>query len=484
MKNYKALDSYKLLESGWVQTVRHMIPDDTTLTVLRADVTPSFRVNEPPHHPWAAVTQRGDVVAAHCDCKAGLGESCSHIGGLLYKVEMIVRVGGARDPACTDVLCTWNEASMKGVQPARVADINFYGDKPKEKVVANNAPARRADPQPVSSDGFEDFLVSLLAASNPVMPVGLSLFGSTSSNFAPKKAVVPSQKVPPGLRLQSKSLVWYEQRAGRITSSVSHSVLHTSTTKPSQNLIKTICCDRPSNLKTTAIVWGNEHEQVARQQYADGAISSVHSDLKVNNCGLLIKREQPFLAASPDAMLACSCHGMGVLEIKCPFKFREMSVEEMSKEKDSCLDLNLELKESHQYYTQTQHQMYVTGASYCDFLVWLPTGGHVCTVFPDKEYTLTSVPVLTAFWEGHIRPELLFRKLELGTKQTEHGNKQGHCSCGSADSVPMLGCDDDKCTHQWFHWACVGITKEPRSKTWYCDNCKSSNTKRKRQRRQ
>ncbi|KAK5897504.1 hypothetical protein CesoFtcFv8_010561 [Champsocephalus esox] len=86
---------------------------------------------------------------------------------------------------------------MKGVQPARVADINFYGDKPKEKVVANNAPARRADPQPVSSDGFEDFLVSLLAASNPVMPVGLSLFSSTSSNFAPKKAVVPSQK---GLR--------------------------------------------------------------------------------------------------------------------------------------------------------------------------------------------------------------------------------------------------------------------------------------------
>ncbi|KAI4820206.1 hypothetical protein KUCAC02_028190 [Chaenocephalus aceratus] len=320
MKNYKALDSYKLLESGWVQT--------------------------------AAVTQRGDVVAAHCDCKAGLGESCSHIGGLLYKVEMIVRVGGARDPACTDVLCTWNEASMKGVQPARVADINFYGDKPKEKVVANNAPARRADPQPISSDGFEDFLVSLLAASNPVMPVGLSRFSSTSSNFAPKKAVVPSQKVPPGLwslyrgvegfnsldevysaatqtmkldhkdvehignvtKLQSKSLVWYEQRAGRITSSVSHSVLRTSTTKPSQYLIKSI----------------------------------LHSDLKVNNCGLLIKREQPFLAASPDAMLACSCHGMGVLEIKCPFKFREMSVEEMSKEKDSCLDQNLELKESHQ----------------------------------------------------------------------------------------------------------------------------------------
>ncbi|KAI4799585.1 hypothetical protein KUCAC02_016834 [Chaenocephalus aceratus] len=76
-------------------------------------------------------------------------------------------------------------------------------------------------------------------------------------------------------KLQSKSLVWYEQRAGRITSSVSHSVLRTSTTKPSQYLIKSICCDRPSNLKTTAIMWGNEDEQVARQQDAEGAISSV-----------------------------------------------------------------------------------------------------------------------------------------------------------------------------------------------------------------
>ncbi|KAK5900195.1 hypothetical protein CesoFtcFv8_009592 [Champsocephalus esox] len=180
---------------------------------------------------------------------------------------------------------------------------------------------------------------------------------------------------------------------------------------------------RPSKLKTTAIMWGNQHEQVARQQDAEGAVSSVHSDLKVNNCGLLIKREQPFLAASPDAMLACSCHGMGVLEIKCPFKCLEMSVEEVSKEKDSCLDQNLELRESPVLHANAT-SMCVTGASH--FLVWLPTAGHVCSVFPHQEYALTSGPVSTAFGEGHIRPELLFRKVELGTKQSEHGNKQGH----------------------------------------------------------
>lgn len=69
MKSYKALASYKLLESGWVLTVFHKQMADITL--FRADVVPSFRVNDTPHHPWAAVNQVGDVMAAHCDCKAG-----------------------------------------------------------------------------------------------------------------------------------------------------------------------------------------------------------------------------------------------------------------------------------------------------------------------------------------------------------------------------------------------------------------------------
>ena len=57
-------------------------------------------------------------------------------------------------------------------------------------------------------------------------------------------------------RLQSQSLVWFEQRAGRITSSVAHDVLHMEA--PAKSLIKKICSDTPSKLNVPAINWGRD----------------------------------------------------------------------------------------------------------------------------------------------------------------------------------------------------------------------------------
>ena len=71
MANYKSLASYKLLQSGWVQTVHHHVQANGSCTVLKADVTPSFKVNDKPHHPWVALSKDGTVITAHCDCKAG-----------------------------------------------------------------------------------------------------------------------------------------------------------------------------------------------------------------------------------------------------------------------------------------------------------------------------------------------------------------------------------------------------------------------------
>ena len=408
---------------------------------------------------------------------------------------------------------------MKGVEPARIAEIIFYSEKSRTKVANNPVPQRRAPPTSYSDEEKENFLLSLLAAPSPSIPIGLSLFASTACNFVPKKTAKPVRKLAPGMRhlfkicsspsdpnelpnimgkialtkdeidhveeatsLQCHSLVWYEQRAGRITSSEAHSVLHTNQANPASSIIKTVCSDSPRNITTPAITWGREHEAIAKQQYADGTITTEHFDLTVNNCGLCIDQGKTYLAASPDARVSCVCHGSGLLEIKCPYKFKDMSIPEMSLAKDSCLDSDLSLKRNHPYYTQVQHQLYVTGASFCDFLVWLPSGSHVCTVFPDAEYARESVPKLTKFWTSHILPELVSRNLETGSRaaQTEHTH---HCSCGSVDAVPMIGCDDANCPHQWYHYECVGIKKTPRASTWYCPMCRSANTKAKRQRK-
>ena len=44
-----------------------------------------------------------------------------------------------------------------------------------------------------------------------------------------------------------------------------------------------------------------------------------HENFKISNAGLFIDDTHPFLRASPDGMVKCSCCGKGVLEIKCPF---------------------------------------------------------------------------------------------------------------------------------------------------------------------
>ena len=38
----------------------------------------------------------GRIISGHCDCMAGLGETCTHISALLFYVETAVRIRDAR----------------------------------------------------------------------------------------------------------------------------------------------------------------------------------------------------------------------------------------------------------------------------------------------------------------------------------------------------------------------------------------------------
>ena len=48
-----------------------------------------------------------------------------------------------------------------------------------------------------------------------------------------------------------------------------------------------------------------------------------HSDFKISEVGLVLHLLYPFLGATPDGLVSCSCHGDGTLEIKCPYSCRE-----------------------------------------------------------------------------------------------------------------------------------------------------------------
>ncbi|QRW00440.1 transcriptional regulatory protein PHO23 [Ceratobasidium sp. AG-Ba] len=53
-----------------------------------------------------------------------------------------------------------------------------------------------------------------------------------------------------------------------------------------------------------------------------------------------------------------------------------------------------------------------------------------------------------------------------------------YCSCKRVSFGEMIACDNDECPFEWFHLACVGITKPLNTEKWYCDRCREDATRK------
>lgn len=49
-------------------------------------------------------------------------------------------------------------------------------------------------------------------------------------------------------------------------------------------------------------------------------------------------------------------------------------------------------------------------------------------------------------------------------------NEPTYCLCHQVSYGEMIGCDNELCPIEWFHFACVGLTTKPKGK-WYCPKC-------------
>ena len=75
-----------------------------------------------------------------------------------------------------------------------------------------------------------------------------------------------------------------------------------------------ICHPETTKFKTAATGWGCDHEVEARSKY--NTMSRVHKDFQVTDCGFRINPDYPYLGASPDGVITCSCCRDGICEIK------------------------------------------------------------------------------------------------------------------------------------------------------------------------
>ena len=204
--------------------------------------------------------------------------------------------------------------------------------------------------------------------------------------------------------------------------------------------------------------------------------------MKCELSGFQISKSNYFFGATADGIVSCECCGPETLEIKCPFKHRQATLQEAAlTDSTFCLDQNMQLKPNHRYYTQIQFQMAVFNTRYTDFVVMTEPNSEmtlgIVRVFKDDGFCEQLFAKCSSFLQKHVVPEILTRTLmdkpiSAGTDVPyDISEMPKWCLCNEPEYGKMIICDNDACGIGWFHYPCVNIKRKPRGR-WCCPNCK------------
>ena len=202
-------------------------------------------------------------------------------------------------------------------------------------------------------------------------------------------------------RDQFQSQRWKEERRFRLTSSKFDLIV-----KRKRNFEK-FATDliNPKEFTSRYVAHGIKNEPVALEAY-EKLMFTRKTPVKVLKCGFVVCQDMPNLGSSPDGRVVdfgCQDH-FGVAEVKCPeTKYHVTPL-------DACQDPNFfceavngqcKLKRTHSYFAQVQGHMGVTGASWCDFIVYTKKGISVERILFDAAYWTDLKQRLHSFYFTH-----------------------------------------------------------------------------------
>ena len=464
--------------------------------------------------------EHGWVHTAHGTSKAGTGSVCSHAAALLFKLETAVHLELNKPSAPTSQLCAWNK-SKKSVNPAPLQLIKFNrakkhqlpDDTTKSSAITQSYSLNNPNcgEHGLSSESIRDlfkahpnaaFFTSIditdfqeteevilngsetdtdsETEENCIPDTLTSLYSPDSINLSESELhalcesryaeYVETYNQRDYNRLteitlnQSLSNAWMYHRAGRITASVAYSVFYMRQ-KPAESTINTIM-QYSDSVDVNYATYGKKNENKAREYYIN-KLSVLHSHFSVKITGFHVNANEPYLGASPDALVSCDCHPTKVLEIKCPFN----SQKGITRDKDFILDISGEIKKKHPHYFQVQMQMHVTGYEVADLLIYSPASNGntsiIITIPKDEQIISDFLQKAFTFFKSILLPEILTRKRD----KANENERKFYCVCRRPSFGNMIACDDSKCKIGWFHYSCVSISRAPQGK-WYCKACK------------
>jgi hypothetical protein len=526
LKCFKSMDAYHHFVSGFIKSVGVKVygPD---IRLVFSRVLHSMKLSLPPAKSWMIVQSTGKVLSAHCDCTAGMGEACSHVGATLFYLDAINKLKDST--TVTGEKAYWvlpSSGAMGGFEVGyrEISDIDFTKPETlKKKIDQTICGQPSSSPSSVvnkhinltpGEDELGNFFQKL--SLGPSKPAVLSIVPPYSQAYKPKSTdhiyptilselydpnnidmnykelvemgknirltVTPEQReaVEEATREQASSRVWHRFRTGVVTASRMHAVTHTNINMPAVSLIKSICYPQANKFSSKATSWGCSHEQQALDLYRNH-MSTLHTNFRIVPNGLFLSTEFPFIGATPDSMISCDCCGNGCVEVKCPYCHRDDTVEEACSDPKFCLEENV-LKQSHPYYTQIQTQMNVCDVNYCDFFLYLEKGSVLQRIPRDtaiwKDYTEKA----EAVFRNGILPELLgkcFTRIPKISVQ-DNSNMEQYCYCKGTINGQLYPCANPDCELKYFHLECLNL-KNALKKSWLCPDCRNINNKKPKQ---
>ena len=154
-----------------------------------------------------------------------------------------------------------------------------------------------------------------------------------------------------------------------------------------------------------AIMWGQMHEDTAIDSYIK------LTGNRVDKIGLCLF-ECGFLGSTPDGVVHMTNGENGVLEVKCPYKYRDCTIDEMIKlelnvkttKKGFFLNADGNLNANHSYWHQVQAEIHSTKVTWADFVVWTLKDVKIVRVEKDEDWSSTNISKLTEFYLNVLIP--------------------------------------------------------------------------------
>jgi len=110
------MEAFKYTDAGKLGRIEHILLYEGLIVLCKAGVQASMSFNTI-YEAWVALADDGDIKFGACTCKAGRGETCSHLSAILHEIERQHRLG-INSATPTDLPQKWSEVKGRQVEPA------------------------------------------------------------------------------------------------------------------------------------------------------------------------------------------------------------------------------------------------------------------------------------------------------------------------------------------------------------------------------